>query len=947
MDKSVTSYVVDVLTKKLERYGVVVFYNPAGDIRAVLGELPPEVAVVEFGGSYLRVKFDAEMRFARLRQGFTLADSLLIYVNAPAVVAKEDDPLLEYSLAGTAYSETLRSLARKALGGRFTREQVDGLFDAPSPPGLAELDRWGEADAVDAGALSVVYGTSDTVTLVQAFLQTDQHDERLNLGELAAFLTAATGLPSSPGEAASLRGTLWHHVLLSDLAVGAGQDVREPPPTLRKAQQDTVTKVAQGLRQAKSEAYRLNAGRVEAEESLENRLRAGSYPHDTFGFQNTRMLLSLDDLAAKGEFNSALERASQFEDSFWTEFYPQRRSAWRVARSALSVLQEAKRVTDQVKRTGPDSGKLAAGYVGTPEGQAGWYTLDSRQRELEQSLAALNDTGDVQGLVTKARHAYETALFEQSSNLFAGYEVQGLGLGLPKQETTFREVVAPGLREHAVAYFVMDALRYEMGLELADLLRELADELSGGADIAVEARASVLPSITPFGMAALLPGAEVGLGITSKAEPTLGAVTLKDWAARKKYWQQTLYADFEEFRVEALPDERTLHARLGSGLKLLLVRMQDIDTFGEIDHPDALQVMSRLLGTIRRAVKTVLAAGFQYVVITADHGYLLLPTTTGDHLTPPAGKKVLSGRRYWLGHAVDRPLRSAVFTVEDANLDGHALPGAQLAFPAGHGVYQASGKSFYFHGGPSLQERVVPVITLRAEKASARDERRSAPRTAHKLEATLGAQPEMGILTATVRFVGQIGLLGPSAALPRIRVECVSEGGDPAEISFPLSTTGEYAFDEQGLLRLVLMPKGPFDQRWTLNVVQDGEGQSLTTTTWQPDAPTTLSQETAPPELPVARPTPSSVFGKPLPEPALEPPEDLRDLIAHIVKVRELPEPDLLAYLKSKGSGRAAKRGLDRYLGELSRAGYTLIKRDMTTLPPSYKLDPVALEALG
>ena len=150
MDKSVTSYVVDVLTKKLERYGVVVFYNPAGDIRAVLGELPPEVAVVEFGGSYLRVKFDAEMRFARLRQGFTLADSLLIYVNAPAVVAKEDDPLLEYSLAGTAYSETLRSLARKALGGRFTREQVDGLFDAPSPPGLAELDRWGEADAVDA-----------------------------------------------------------------------------------------------------------------------------------------------------------------------------------------------------------------------------------------------------------------------------------------------------------------------------------------------------------------------------------------------------------------------------------------------------------------------------------------------------------------------------------------------------------------------------------------------------------------------------------------------------------------------------------------------------------------------------------------------------------------------------------------------------------------------------
>ena len=946
-NKPITAYIASTLIKKLERYGVVVFYNPSGDMREALGALPPAVQVIKFTGSYLQVKFEAEERFDRLRQGFTLADSLLIYVNAPAVAAKEDDPLLEYALTGTAFNETLRSLARRALEGRFTRDQVEALFDAPSPPTLADLDRWGATESVEVGALSVVYGTSDTVMLVRTFLETDQHDEQLNLTELATFLKASVGLPAgNQVEAASLRADLWRHMLLSDLALGTGQHILNQPPTLRKAQQEAIAKVARALRQARSGAYRAWANRIETEESIANRLTAASYQYDTFGFQNTQMLLSLDGLVSKDQISLALERVEKFGDSFWTDLYPQRQGAWRVAKFALCVLQEAKRVIDEVKKAGPNLEKLAVGYAGNAEDVTGWHVLDSRQRELEQSLAALNDAGDVQTLVMKARHAYEAALFEQASKLFAGYEIEGLKLGLPKQETTFKEVVAPGLREHPVAFFVMDALRYEMGLELVELLRELATEHSSGVEVTVEARASVLPSTTPFGMAALLPGAEAGLGLSAKAEPMLGTVTLKDWAARKKYWQQSYYDGFAEYRIEELPDEAKLHKKLESGLKLLLVRMQEIDTFGEIDHPDALQVMSRLLGTIRRAVKTVLAAGFQHVVITADHGYLLLPTTTGDHLAPPDGKRLLGGRRYWLGHVTGRPVRSSVFTTEDAGLDGHLLSGARLVFPMGHGVYQSSGSSLYFHGGPSLQERVVPVIVVRAEKAPPREQKRSAPRSVHKLEATLSAQPEMGIFVATVRLVGQIGLLGLSATLPRVRVECVSEGGDPAVISFPLSTTGEYAFDEQGLLRLVLIPKGPFDQRWTLNVMQDIEGQALTTTNWQPDeaAPPVVEAST-PPLVPEPAAT-NSVFGKPLPDPALEPPENLRDIVTYMVKVREMPEPDLVAYLESKGRGRAAKRELDRYLDALARAGSPLIKRDMTTLPPIYKLDPLALEAL-
>lgn len=953
MTKPVTSYIADTLTRKLERYGAVVFYNPLGDMRDVLDALPPEVQVITFEGSYLQIKFGAEERFARLRQSFTLSESLLIYVDAPPIAAKEDDPLLEYALAGTAFNETLRSLSRKALEGRMTRQQVDALFEAPTPPSLADLDRWGATEAVDTGALSVVYGTSDTVALVRGFLEMERHDDQLSMGELVTFLGAAVGL--SPGvqtSAASVRADLWRHLLLSDLALGSGRDLRDQPPKVRKPQQEVITKIMEALRQARSESYRSWANRIEAEEALANRLQALPYAHDTFGFQNAQMLLSLDRLVEEGQLDLAHERAARFEGSFWSELYPQRRSSWRVAKVALGVLQEAKRVTGEVKRVGSDVKKLAAGYIGGLEGQTGWHTLDSRQRELEQSLATFNDAGDVQPLVLRARRTYEGALFEQANNLFAGYAVGGLRLGLPKQEATFKDVVEPGLREHPVAYVVLDALRYEMGLELSRLLRELADEYPVGVDVAVEARASVLPSITPFGMAALLPGAERGLGVNAKGEPTLGAATLKDWAARKRYWQQSLYEGFEECRLDDLPEEGKLRAKLGAGLKLLLVRMQEIDTFGELNDPNALPVMAQLLGAVRRAVKTLLGAGFQQIVLTADHGYLLLPTTTGDHLAPPAGKRLLGGRRYWLGHPVGETARSARFTVEDADLSGQALSGAQLAFPVGHGVYQASGSSLYVHGGPSLQERVVPVITVRAERAQPRAETRSAPRAAYTLEASLSAQPEMGILTGMVKLVGQAGLLGASAALPRVRVTCVSDGGDAAEIAFPLSTTGEYALDDQGQLKLVLMPKGPFDQRWTLHVIQDVARQAVTTASWQPDAP-----EQTPPlqsERSLAQqPSPSSsasasafTFGHPLPDSSLEPPDDISEIIAHLVRVKEMSEADLMTYLKGKGLGRSAKRVLDRYLDTLARAHLPLIKRDMTTMPPVYRLDPTVLDQL-
>jgi hypothetical protein len=66
----------------------------------------------------------------------------------------------------------------------------------------------------------------------------------------------------------------------------------------------------------------------------------------------------------------------------------------------------------------------------------------------------------------------------------------------------FDRLVAPKLRESGrrVAYFLVDALRYELGVALEQ-------QLEDDGHIELQAAFAQLPSITPVGMASLLPEA--------------------------------------------------------------------------------------------------------------------------------------------------------------------------------------------------------------------------------------------------------------------------------------------------------------------------------------------------------------------------------------------------------------------------------------------------------
>ena len=57
-----------------------------------------------------------------------------------------------------------------------------------------------------------------------------------------------------------------------------------------------------------------------------------------------------------------------------------------------------------------------------------------------------------------------------------------------------------------VAYFLVDALRFEMGVELIR-------QLEGEQELTLRPAIAALPTITPVGMAALLPGASASFSV--------------------------------------------------------------------------------------------------------------------------------------------------------------------------------------------------------------------------------------------------------------------------------------------------------------------------------------------------------------------------------------------------------------------------------------------------
>ncbi|MCL2723923.1 MAG: PglZ domain-containing protein [Polyangiaceae bacterium] len=723
-------YVAKQLEGKLKERRVVVWYDERREFQPFVNEVrggprvasePVAVAVAgikahlaEFAGSMFELRAVVEPHVSGDRP-----DAVVLYIPGVAHDAKAS-VLMELEKAGCIWKPELKRLAKDVLLRKYTLGVVDELLPFDRKVSYEDLAR---AAAGNSGAeppsilKSIFHAARDNDDLLTAWLVSDAHDAEIvdkeATRELTKLVKARLGLNLDPNaQLAKLRAITLRYVLAGEFRLDlscdapASLDGVAKPPT--KNEESAVCELASRLRANHADAYAALADRVEEELGLENaKLPDGVLGAiDTFRFEERALLRHAGDLIAAGKFASALNLVAEREQSFWLGRDVGRWAQWEAARYMAELGNVAVQVKAAVGRT---SGDVAAWFDAyTTQSGAGWFRLDQAQRSLESWVASLSDEEPEELPLAIVRRAYEDAVQAMTEGFVKALGKAGWAVpGALHQTRIWSEVVAN--KPKPVAYFLVDAMRFEMGVELSGLLKD--------SEISMRAAVGALPSITPVGMAALMPVASSSFSVVERGGK-LGARVegsfLPDLAARKKFVAARVPKLVDITLDELLSLQPSKLAKKVDGAQVVLVRSQEIDHAGESSFThQAWQVMDTAIKNLRHALGKLAKAGIEHAVVSADHGHLFFATDRDDSMRTdaPGGNTVELHRRCWIGRGGTTPTGCVRVSASSLGYDSDL----EFVFPVSTGVFKTGGDLAFHHGGPSLQEMVIPVLAVRTK----------------------------------------------------------------------------------------------------------------------------------------------------------------------------------------------------------------------------------------
>jgi hypothetical protein len=789
-------YVAKQLADKLKERRVVVWYDPRGELQPFVDELRggprsaseptpvvvsgTEASLAEYAGSLFELRAVVEPLVC-----VDDPDALVVYVPGLAHDAK-GSVLMELEKAGRTWKPELKQLAKNVLLQTYTIGVVDEMLPFDRKVSYEDL---AHAAAGSSGAeppsilRSIFEDTRGQDALLTAWLVSDARDDAIvhkdAARELAKLVKARLGLElAADAPLSKLRAITLRYVLAGefrlDLACDAppALDGVVKPPTQRE--ESAVREIARRLRTGHADAYAALADGVEMELRLgDAELPAGALGAiDTFRFEERALLRHAGDLIADGEFDRALALVAEREQSFWVDRDVARKAQWEAARRMAELGAVAVQVRAAVGKMSGDAAAWLDAYA-TQSG-SGWFRLDQAQRRLEAWVANLNDEPEERALGV-VRRAHEDACHAMADGFTKALVAAGWTVpGALHQTRIWSEVVAD--KPKPVAYFLVDAMRFEMGVELAERLPRTSE-------VSVRAAVGALPSITPIGMAALMPGASGSFSVVEQGGK-LGARIeesfLPDLASRKKLAAARVPKLADVVLDELLSLTRSKLAKKLEGAQVVVVRSQEIDHAGETGFTyQARQVMDTVIDNLARAIHKLAAAGVHHAVVTADHGHLFFASDRDASMRTdaPGGSTVELHRRCWIGRGGSTP-RGCV-RVSAAAL-GYASD-LELVFPTGLGVFRAGGDLAFHHGGPSLQELVIPVLTVRTKA------RESARPSAGPIEASgLPDAITNRIFSVTFTFGARQMSLGDTG--PRVRPLLMSAGREVGAVGMAIDT---------------------------------------------------------------------------------------------------------------------------------------------------------------
>lgn len=278
-------------------------------------------------------------------------------------------------------------------------------------------------------------------------------------------------------------------------------------------------------------------------------------------------------------------------------------------------------------------------------------------------------------------------------------------LDVPQQTEFYQSKVASS--DAKVYVIISDAMRFEVAASLSEQLQRETQ-----AKVSLTGVQGIFPTVTKYGMAALLPHKKLSVELKTGKVDRL--VVLADGQSTEMSNRDKLLKGADAHSValsykNIIGMKRAERQGLIKGMNVVYIYHDTIDAAGH-DEKDVFGACAETIEELKNMVRIIANEwGGAYILITSDHGFLYTysPLTEDDKVdkTTESDQDVEIDRRYAIMQRGAQPqyLLPVQFLGGETPYDAFA-PRENIR------IKKKGGGLNFVHGGISLQEMVVPVI---------------------------------------------------------------------------------------------------------------------------------------------------------------------------------------------------------------------------------------------
>lgn len=726
----VTDHIIELIQKQVKESHLVVWFDPTGDYKQVVERLSiPDTHIVKYQGSFFALRYEIDQLMKN-----TEPPNLIIYV--PCAEERTDNALIGYTKTGVVMkpgqspwqrNTRLAVIAKHALKEIVGEDRISDIEKQVEDGSLklSDLDKIAEVDGEVPDIISIKFGSKNISEVALKFINEAKYDKELeqkNVIDTLAKTLQTTYDIDSPKDISigDYKKQVVRHLLMTAFLAELKGKTPEQFSLVTRARTSNAIDACKDLITTWRNRRDYHVEYVAWADKIEKGFGLNTIKFtldqivdcETFYTIEEKLQECVEQALIENASKDLVDIATKRKNGFWSENKHQSQVRWRIIELAGNVITTAQSIEQVLKSSPAHASAYIQKYTG---GVSPWCVIDTYHRHMESQVQDYEDDEGrihehLRSLIIRAKQRYMSV-----GNLLAEDFIKTLkedgynNLNVLYQTQVYQEYVVPALKEGKTAYVLVDAFRYEMA-------RELTGIIGNNFSINIYPAIASIPTVTEIGMASLMPkieiGAKLGLDKSDKLGLEIDGKILTNRDSRLRYLEDNVEVQVYTVKMEELLSQavsKNIEKSIADA-KLIVVTSQEIDLAGESDSiPMARRYMDKIVRDLRRAFKNLTTWGVKTIVVSADHGFIFGEKLDSDTKIPsPGGKQIALHRRVWVGHGGANSPSFTRFSEKEIGLSGDM----DVAVPNGFGAFRAGGSTSYFHQGASLQELVIPVLTV-------------------------------------------------------------------------------------------------------------------------------------------------------------------------------------------------------------------------------------------